>query len=89
MCVFPPFCPCPYASSLPFDHRAGGYLPSSNAADDYLAQLKADSKKKHKEQQAILNGLPLPPAEENSPATTTATGPAAVAPYEAAAPSQV
>ncbi|CBJ33292.1 hypothetical protein Esi_0455_0006 [Ectocarpus siliculosus] len=57
--------------------QAGGYVPSSSAADDYLNSLKADSQKKQKETQAKLRGEPLPPREgpllSASPPTETAT----------------
>lgn len=48
----------------------GGYIPSSSAADDYLNNLKADSKRKHKEQQARLRGGLT--SEEEPPATASA-----------------
>ncbi|CAB1100812.1 unnamed protein product [Ectocarpus sp. CCAP 1310/34] len=57
--------------------QAGGYVPSSSAADDYLNSLKADSQKKQRETQAKLRGEPLPPREgpllSASPPTGTAT----------------
>ncbi|CAM9826543.1 unnamed protein product [Ectocarpus sp. 12 AP-2014] len=57
--------------------QAGGYVPSSSAADDYLNSLKADSQKKQQETQAKLRGEPLPPREgpllSASPPTETAT----------------
>eukprot|EP00903_Cladosiphon_okamuranus_P007760 g7516.t1 len=46
------------------ESQAGGYVPSSSAADDYLNALKADSQRKQKELQAKLRGEPLPPREE-------------------------
>lgn len=62
--------------------RAGGYVPSSSAADDYLNALKADSQKKQRETQARLQGKPLPPREEPPLSASQPVGPAANAPYE-------
>eukprot|EP00752_Nemacystus_decipiens_P002909 g2707.t1 len=46
------------------ESQAGGYVPSSSAADDYLNALKADSQRKQVETQARLRGKPAPPREE-------------------------
>lgn len=59
--------------------RAGGYVPSSSAADDYLNALKADSQRKQVETQAKLRGKPLPAREEpllsaSEPVTAVAAG---------------
>ena len=39
---------------------AGGYIPSSSAADDYMAQLKGNSRRKNREQRAMLSGREIP-----------------------------
>lgn len=75
-----PIASCPRSVVFAWRHdnnRAGGYVPSSSAADDYLNSLKADSQKRQKETQANLRGEPLPPREgpllSASPPTETAT----------------
>lgn len=42
------------------DTSAGGYIPSSSAADDYMAQLKGISQRKNREQEASLSGREIP-----------------------------
>ena len=39
---------------------AGGYIPSSSSADDYMAQLKADSRQKNREKATGLSGRETP-----------------------------
>lgn len=46
--------------------RAGGYVPSSSASDDYLDALKSDSKQKNKQLHAKLSGRPIPPESQQS-----------------------
>ena len=57
----------------------GGYVPSSNASDDYLAALKADSKQKHRDLHARLEGRALA-ADEPNPTMKDPEAPALASP---------
>lgn len=62
--------------------RAGGYVPSSSAADDYLNALKADSQRKQAEAQARVRGEPLPPRDKPLLSVSDPAGVAADVPPE-------
>lgn len=64
------------------EKRAGGYVPSSSAADDYLNSLKADSQRKQRETQARLQGQPLSPREEPPLSASLPVEPGADVPQE-------
>lgn len=46
------------------DIRAGGYVPSSSAADDYIDALKVDSRRRTAVMQNKLNGRDVPPENQ-------------------------